>query len=229
MHPILLFDIDGTLLKVDSTFMRGLIAEMLAEYQPSLNIDELAEIPFAGRTDKAIFNDLIQQSRLSEHTFEEIKDAYIATLNDHLHSGVITVFEPVREVLDYCRQENMISGLLTGNFEEVAYLKTRLAGIDHHFPFGAFGCDHAERNLLPEVASQKASHYLERDVLTEHCVLIGDTPHDIEAGKHAGCKVVAVTTGFYEKETLKEHEPDLLLDSLEQPHKWIPEVAGLIE
>jgi len=46
---------------------------------------------------------------------------------------------------------------------------------------------------------------------------VGDTKADIEEGRNAGCGlVVAVTTGAYSREQLREYNPDYIIDSLQQ-------------
>ena len=44
--------------------------------------------------------------------------------------------------------------------------------------------------------------------------VIGDTPRDVEAGKIAGAKTIAVATGGSDTETLRATEPDFLFDNL---------------
>ena len=46
------------------------------------------------------------------------------------------------------------------------------------------------------------------------CIAVGDTPYDIQAAKAAKCKVVAVLTGGYSQQTLKEFIPDFILPSI---------------
>ena len=40
------------------------------------------------------------------------------------------------------------------------------------------------------------------------CWYIGDSPYDIQAGKAAGCKTIAVTWGVFTEEALIEERPD---------------------
>lgn len=44
-------------------------------------------------------------------------------------------------------------------------------------------------------------------------IFIGDMTTDIEAGKNANVKIVCVASGLAQKETLKEHNPDYLVDN----------------
>ena len=48
----------------------------------------------------------------------------------------------------------------------------------------------------------------------EQCLMIGDSPNDVKAGKAAGTKTVAVLTGPYAVETILIEKPDVVVDSI---------------
>ena len=50
----------------------------------------------------------------------------------------------------------------------------------------------------------------------EETVFIGDMTHDIETGKMANVRTIAVTWGYDSKEKLKKAEPDYIVDSFEE-------------
>jgi HAD superfamily hydrolase (TIGR01509 family) len=43
------------------------------------------------------------------------------------------------------------------------------------------------------------------------CVMVGDTPYDIQAGQSAGCYTVGVATGSFSEEQLQEYGPSLVI------------------
>ena len=51
-------------------------------------------------------------------------------------------------------------------------------------------------------------------VLPQECLIIGDSLADVEAGKVAGVKTVAVANGVADLPTLKAESPDFIFDSL---------------
>ncbi|MDD4351857.1 MAG: HAD family hydrolase [Candidatus Gracilibacteria bacterium] len=55
----------------------------------------------------------------------------------------------------------------------------------------------------------------------ESSVYIGDHSNDVLEAKKAGVRSVAMTTGFVSREELKKHEPDLILDKLEDLLKYL--------
>lgn len=60
MQPILLFDIDGTLMRVKKAFMRELILDFIQELE--ISEESVATTQFAGRTDKDIFSELVKKN-----------------------------------------------------------------------------------------------------------------------------------------------------------------------
>ena len=50
----------------------------------------------------------------------------------------------------------------------------------------------------------------------DDCVMIGDMPGDIRAGKDAGIKTIGVTYGYAPRWYLAQWEPDLLADTMEE-------------
>jgi len=53
----------------------------------------------------------------------------------------------------------------------------------------------------------------------EETVFIGDTNHEVEVGKEAGIKTIAVTWGFCTEERLKSTKPDYLAHNIEELEK----------
>jgi phosphoglycolate phosphatase-like HAD superfamily hydrolase len=94
-------------------------------------------------------------------------------------------------------------GLLTGNFEPVARLKLKRAGVGHHFPArqGAFGSDSEDRTTLPAIARRRAG-VRGRPYPREQTIVIGDTPRDIMCARADGVLAVAVATGPFPVDSL---------------------------
>ncbi|MHA1695107.1 MAG: HAD family hydrolase [Candidatus Helarchaeota archaeon] len=55
----------------------------------------------------------------------------------------------------------------------------------------------------------------------EECIIIGDSIHDIKAGKNGGIMCISVCTGFHSKDQLKSEAPDLLVNDLEELYSII--------
>ena len=111
-------------------------------------------------------------------------------------------------------RDGVVQSLLTGNIESNAALKVSAFGLEGWLDFevGAYGSDpHESRSDLVAVARERAAaKYREPTGV----VLIGDTPHDVQAAREAGARAVAVATGFGRLEELRASEPDALLADL---------------
>jgi len=119
------------------------------------------------------------------------------------------------ELLSVLGSENRVClGLATGNFERVAYLKLRRAGLDSYFRFGGFGSDSKNRLELTNRARQRGNDFLGYEIPPQDVWVIGDSAQDILAGKHIGARTLAVATSRTGKEELAKHHPDAVLEDL---------------
>lgn len=218
-HKLILFDIDGTLLSVSHRNMRQMISSLLQEME--LTEVDHQQIPFAGRTDKAIFSDLMGSAALDAARFELVKQRYLDALEKAVQPEWVETHAGAHETVAWCIEQNIPFGLLTGNFEAAAYTKLRHADLHQRFTFGAFGCEHADRNALPAIAHQKAEAVYGRSFAPEDIVIIGDTPNDVACARHYNARCIAVTTGPYNEDELSTHLPDRILNTMEHPQEWL--------
>lgn len=211
---LVLFDIDGTILSTNGAGRRAVTNAITAVL--GRNVD-ITGVSFSGRTDLAIMSDILRISGTSStnETLRTCMEAYREALESTLRPDDIVVFPGVRELIARLGGRSDVRlGLVTGNLRETAYCKLRLAGLDAHFPVGAFGSDHSDRNRLPGLASRRASDHFGRRFDAASTLVIGDTVHDVACSRHFGARSIAVCTGMSDRETLQSARPDLLLESL---------------
>lgn len=213
---LLLFDIDGTLLRVTGGSRGALVEAVSTVTGSSVSIDGVS---FAGRTDPAIFRDVLEKNEISVaasdfnailQTYAEVAQQIIQPTNVEVLPGVGRLLA----VLD--RRPDVSLGLVTGNVRSVANHKLEVAGLQDPFLAGAFGSDHAKRRSLPPLAMQRVADRTGIAFSRNVTVVVGDTPHDIRCAKHSGLRSVAVCTGRPNRTALSACTPDLLLDTFEQ-------------
>lgn len=214
--PLLLFDIDGTLLISDGVGRRTIRETLEGIIGRPVSSDTVS---FSGRTDPAIMRDVLIESGCSLDEAQEMLpaclDAFADIFCERVKPHHMTVLPGVHHLLDTVSERyGLPLGLVTGNLERTAFAKLGAAGLDHYFSFGAYGSDHEDRNLLPAVAMERATGHGHNDVQAARTVVIGDTEHDITCSRYAGIAVVAVSTGKVSHETLDSHGPDLLVAHL---------------
>jgi len=225
MEPVfVLFDIDGTLVSLDGAGSRSLNRAM----EDLLGIQNgFREINFAGKTDFQIIREGLQKFDLLNR--DNLLDSLLNRYLDHLSTEVATgrghIKEGAKELLFKLQDlRGVYLGLLTGNVEAGARLKLEPFGLNRFFPLGAFGDDGEDRNLLLPFAVRRLLESESISVNYEHCVVIGDTPNDVECAQVHGASSIAVATGTYSLEQLKKTTADLVLSDLsntEQIVEWI--------
>lgn len=217
--PILLYDIDGTLLRVKRDFLYALISEQLDAHKVDKPSGKIRS--FAGRTDRGIFMELIGDRPDADDLFLKLRKGYCSAILENLKPGHIDGFEDALESARCASHLGIPVGLCTGNFREVAMKKVETAGLRNLFRFGGFGGGHEDRNFLPGEADRDYRSQFDDEPPSHRYVIIGDTPHDITCAKYFGALSVAVTTGGYETDELAPFKPDLILNSLKNPSSWL--------
>jgi phosphoglycolate phosphatase-like HAD superfamily hydrolase len=117
----------------------------------------------------------------------------------------------IRETLEVLEASELVTlGLLTGNIAQGAMIKLGAFSLDRYFTIGAFGDDDEDRNRLLPVAVEKLRERTSLSVSYRDCVVIGDTPKDVECSKPYGAYSIAVATGPYSYAELDRTEADVV-------------------
>ena len=216
---VVLFDIDGTLLRTDGAGRRAMERAMHAMHGTTGS----ATYRYDGKTDRQIIREQMREAGVAEADIRDRMDAlleqYLQNLSDELRdrpdqavlcAGVPPLLEKLRS------RRDVTLGLLTGNVRQGARHKLDAVGVDFdQFIINAFGCDHEHRPELPGIARGRAEAHLGRTVNGSELVIIGDTPADIHCGRSIGVRALGVATGHYSVDDLAEHAPAAVFSSLE--------------
>lgn len=208
---LVLFDIDGTLLRSDGAGRRA-INRALQETYGAVGPQSYR---FDGKTDPQIVRELMRMEGHEDHhidaRMQALFDRYLSYLRDELRDPAHPprALPGVHELLDALEAHNaVILGLLTGNLREGARAKLEAVGIDFdRFRVGAYGSDHEHRPELPAIARTRTREDLGIDISGASMVVIGDTPADLSCGTSIGARAIGVATGSYTVADLLDHEP----------------------
>jgi phosphoglycolate phosphatase len=217
---VILFDIDGTLIKaVRRPEYRGAMREILIDVFGTCG--RIGEVDFAGKTDLAIYREALEPGGVGFETVIEclprVEAAMVELLDRMSETGEVYRLCPgVRELLEALSGDTrFVSSLLTGNVEKLAHAKLRVAGIGHYFQGrGAFGSDAEDRNHLPAIAAHRIREHTGKALTPDRFIVVGDTPRDISCARHFGARVVAVASGQFIADELGAHSPDAVLNDL---------------
>lgn len=221
---VLLFDIDGTLIDAGGAgqaAMEDALAEEFGARKPVTGIHT------AGRTDRAIAMDLFRfhDVEVNDVHWSRYTSSYFRLLPNSLRTRSGSVLPGVITLLDQLRgRDDVLLGLLTGNFAAGARLKLAHYGLADHFSLGGYGDAHLDRDDVAREAFQLVKGRLP-DLESHRVWVIGDTPSDIRCGRAIGAKVLAVGTGIFSAKDLEQHKPDLVLNDLSDPASWLQAVG----
>lgn len=211
---LVLFDIDGTIMNA-----AGAGSAAFRHAAESCFGGQAPELDLAGTTDLAIL------AHLASHFGVEMtparQEAFFARYHVELENNLSSaryashVLPAVEESIALFQNRGAHLGVLTGNSRPGASIKLRFSAVEHHFSFGAYGDEHAERNDLGPLALARAEEHAQCRFAPEKVLIIGDTPRDIACARAIGARCMAVATGHFTKQQLQEHAPDYLIDTLE--------------
>jgi phosphoglycolate phosphatase-like HAD superfamily hydrolase len=226
MKKILLFDIDGTIVRVGSTLTKLFDISEIGAIKEVYGIDITPKDiePYHGFTDMKVITMVLKDKGLKEDEitrkivdmFESFSQRFSQNIEKTEVDGVL--LDGVAEVLNLLsKDEHYILGLLTGNIKAIAKMKLEKLGIWHYFKIGGFGDSSMVRSKLVDIALKEAlDKKLIQKVDRKQVYVIGDTKNDILCAKEAGTLSVAVSTGHYSKEALEHYKPDYLLSNLKE-------------
>ena len=99
---------------------------------------------------------------------------------------------------------------------EAAHIKLARGDLNRWFTFGAYASAGVDRPEIVHRAIERGEAMLGRDVPNTEIYVVGDTPLDISAAHANGCTAIAVATGRYDVEALREAGADHVLETLEE-------------
>jgi phosphoglycolate phosphatase len=220
MLPVIVWDIDGTLVR--SRGGRVSVTAFLNALREAGQIE--GELPYpkdaGGKTDEQIALEVLLAAQIGAEDAAEVLSRFGAVYFSMLEAqrdllvGDLRVLPGVGAVLERLQSLGLTQSLLTGNLEPIARLKLACAGLDSYvdFDLGAYGSDNRDRTCLVPVTRQRLKR---RGLDLTNIVVVGDTPRDIACARAGGAHAVAVATGNYTRADLEAHQPDTVLDDLQ--------------
>ncbi|MCA9534201.1 MAG: HAD family hydrolase [Myxococcales bacterium] len=195
---VLLFDIDGTLLKTGGAGRRSM---RRAFVEVCGREDALDGMDFRGMTDPLIFEGGLARIGVpvSESLVCALAEAYLASLAREVPASPnYQVMPGVRALLTALSEHSHVAlGIGTGNSEAGARTKLTHGDLWRHFRFGGYGDDGWDRVELVRAGATRGAEALGLPLARCRVVVIGDTPEDARAALGIGATCLAVLTGGY--------------------------------
>jgi phosphoglycolate phosphatase len=217
MKRLLLFDIDGTLTRSHNGYVPFNEAILKTFGVPG---DIRSVIP-DGNTDPLIVTEIFSKGDILIQDIDDKWEQFSINLRECYSRAIRTGDTAVRalpgaaELLQKLAANDTFNcSVVTGNLEPMAQVKLEAAGLYSYLCRGAYASDSPRRADLPAIAKRRCESALGTSIALSECIVIGDTPRDIEAARHNRMKCILVGTGRYPLQELLNCKADRCLSDL---------------
>lgn len=214
---LLIFDLDGTLVDTSTDIANALNYALKPHGLKPLSVKDTVGMVGEGIT--RLIEKLLGEE--NAHLKEDVLKKFLHYYSDHL-SEHSTAYPEVRETLR--KLHNVKKAVISNKREFLSRKLLEELGLAGHFDI-VVGSD-----TVPEKkpSAMPVLHVLSSlGISAEDSLIIGDSNYDIEAGRKAGLKTVAVTYGYKDPETLKH--ADCMIDSMGELVELLYDIEVLSE
>lgn len=217
MMKLILFDIDGTLVRVRRDVLYGVLSDVVRR---GTGHDGVHDIELHGKTDRQIMLEICSAAGIegdeAARRCELMVDDLLACWREHLNADTVELLPGVVALLERLHgREGLRLGLLTGNLEPAAFMKLAPHDLNRFFSVGSYGSDAVDRNALPPIALERANAGSNGAYTFERTLIVGDSHRDIECARAWGIRSLAVATGSLTAEQLQAYAPDGVCGTLD--------------
>ncbi len=197
MSLALLLDLDGTLFDTLDAIIASMNAALHEIGEPPLRVEELR--PLIGMP---VSRQMDLLRGMQGPVVEVITDRYYDHFMGHVEAG-LPVYPGVAKTLASMRGRRV--GTMTTRRRDGARRMLEVAAIDRYFDVIVGGDEVSRPKPSPDLPLHAAKAL---NVPPEACVVVGDNPVDILAGRAARTRTVAVTYGYGDPDALRGARPD---------------------
>lgn len=208
MIQLIIYDLDGTL--IDS---RRDIAEAVNGSLREMGLREISRervSSFVGSGVRNLITQALKEVGVASDKRERAIKIFRRLYGECL-LNYTELYPSVKKVLEFFKTRKQ--AVITNKPEDFSRTILKGLGIDSYF-FQLIGGDAG----FPKKPSPEPVHEILRraGLPSEEAVLIGDSATDIETGRNAGVKTLAVTYGFGRREEIEAARPDFILRDLSE-------------
>lgn len=201
-----LFDLDGTLLDSIDLILESFHHTARVHRRPERSDAHwLAGIGTPLRVQ-------LSQMADSDEELEALLDTY-RNYNLERHDAMAKPYPGIVEVVKTLHQRKAKLALVTSKLSRGATRGLRLLGLEEEFPVRVCADDVVQGKPHPEPVFKALAAL---GAQPSEAVFIGDSDHDIEAGRRAGVETAAVSWGPFAREALEAAGPSRWIESPEE-------------
>src|SRR5215510_13491310 len=165
MFRLILFDIDGTLVRTGGAGVQAFAKVFATEFNA---VDGFERLKFAGRTDMSLVREFFGYHNIpaTPENFKRFFERYVFWLDHILNQNEAKICAGVLEFIRTARElpDPPVLGLLTGNIRLGAEIKLRHVQLWDEFETGAFADDHEERAQIAAIAVKRGAALLNNNL-----------------------------------------------------------------
>jgi len=203
----ILFDLDGTLVDSSEAIIRAV--EKVLESK-GLTCDRVKVASIIGLPLENIFG--VLAPNLSEQEIWQLVHEYRKYYIAH-HLENTTIYPSAQMVLRRLKAKGFKLGIVTAKYREPVMDVLSYFGIAELFDVIVTGYEVIRHKPAPDIVFEAAKRLR---VDPKQCVVVGDSPLDVQAGKQAGAFTIAVLSSTYTRTQLKDARPTIIIRELEE-------------
>jgi pyrophosphatase PpaX len=206
MRPAILFDLDGTL--IDSIeLILGAARHAFDGFAGRAPTDEEWRAGI-GRPLQTVLREFASDDAEAARLFGR----YRAYQLEH-HDRLIQPYDGIIETVRWLSGTGHPLALVTSKADWMAVKALVLVGLDRLIPT-VVGCDTCVNHKPHPEPVERALALL--GVSAENAIFVGDSPHDVEAGRAARVMTVGVTWGAFTGEEMQRSGADVVIDRVDE-------------
>lgn len=204
-----IFDVDGTIAHTNKLIFESF--RHVAKKYLGKNVSDDEIISLFGPTEDVILK-------------EWMKDKYEIARVDYFdfytsqHTSLVRTFEGLKEILDVLKFNNKNLAVFTGKGADSARITLEQIGFDDYFSYVVSGDDVVEHKPSSEGLHKIVEHF---GIDKNEALMIGDSPHDVEASKEAEIRIASVLWDSYAKKEVVAMNPDYVFNTVEEFNSFV--------
>jgi pyrophosphatase PpaX len=202
-----LFDLDGTLADTVDLILqcyRHTMREHLGAAPPDARYLETIGQPLPVQ---------LADFARSENERLSMLETYV-TYQRSIHDEMVQPFPGAQSVMTELMARGTRVGIVTSKGRRIARRTMQVCGLHECVEFVVCGDEVEQGKPHPEPVL-KAMSALDVGHVPERVLFVGDSPHDLRAGKAAGTRTAAVGWGPIDRRVLRAESPDFFLHRME--------------
>ncbi|MFC2133354.1 HAD family hydrolase [Bacteroidota bacterium] len=205
----IIFDIDATLTSTNDLIFASFNHVSEKYLNRRFTFEEIAAM--FGPTEDGILTDLMGEN------FNAARKDYFEFYSG-MHEELADIYEGIKDILEMIKKENILLSVYTGKGRKSSLITLVKIGVLEYFDMIVTGDDVKNPKPSPEGIDVFVEKFnLERN----RVLMVGDSPADIKAARHAGVKNAEVLWDEYAKQRSHDLKSDFVFHTVKELDEFI--------